>query len=376
LALDASLEEPRLELIELYKAQGKHESVIDTYRDLLTHYPRNHKAALELAMYYRQLGRPDDGLTLLAEIGGQSRHDTQLTGLVFGMFLETKQYKSAVWVLEGMLAGAPDNSALHYLAGVAHDGLDQLQPTLDHFRQVQTDSRFYPDAVIKSALLYYNSDQADQAIAILEQALLDSPEHADFYYYLGTFHEALRRFDEALAVFNKGLAIDPENVRMRFQIGIVLDELGRREESIEAMKEVVEMAPDHAEALNYLGYTYAEMGIHLAEAEELIRRALKYKPEDGFIKDSMGWVYYKQGDYNTALEWLLNALELVPDEPSILEHLGDVYRKLNQPNRALQFYRRSLEVNPEDRGELEGKIRALGTSRVDSAPPRQGLDRP
>jgi len=136
------------------------------------------------------------------------------------------------------------------------------------------------------------------------------------------------------------------------------------------------MAPDHADALNYLGYTYAEMGIHLAEAEELIRRALKYKPEDGFIKDSMGWVYYKQGDYNTALEWLLNALELEPDDPSILEHVGDVYSKLNQQDRALQFYQRALTANPVDRGKLEEKIQSFGASQIDSPAPRREPGRP
>jgi Flp pilus assembly protein TadD len=117
--------------------------------------------------------------------------------------------------------------------------------------------------------------------------------------------------------------------------------------------------PKNANALNYLGYTYAEMGIRLDEAEALVREALKYKPDDGYIIDSLGWVYFQRGDYETALVHLRRAAELAPEDPVILEHVGDAYRKLGDPARALIFYRRSLERrNPEDSKDAE-EIRKL-----------------
>jgi len=128
---------------------------------------------------------------------------------------------------------------------------------------------------------------------------------------------------------------------------------------MEAMRKVISIDPKHANALNYLGYTYADLGRNLDEAERLIKEALKYKPNDGYITDSLGWVYYKKGQYDKALKYLNRAVELVPDDPIMLEHMGDAYRKLNDKPNALKFYRKSLKVKKKDKEALEKKIRQM-----------------
>jgi tetratricopeptide (TPR) repeat protein len=108
-----------------------------------------------------------------------------------------------------------------------------------------------------------------------------------------------------------------------------------------------------------LGYTFADLGRNLDEAERLVQEAMKHKPNDGYITDSLGWVYYKQGQYDKAVHFLLEAVRLVPDDPVILEHLGDAYLKLNDHQNALKYYRRGLEKKDSDRSGLEQKIRSL-----------------
>ena len=71
----------------------------------------------------------------------------------------------------------------------------------------------------------------------------------------------------------------------------------RRMPGIDEMKKAIALNPKNAQALNYLGYTYAESGQNLDEAESLIKRALTVEPEDGFYVDSLGWVYYQKGEY-------------------------------------------------------------------------------
>jgi len=111
--------------------------------------------------------------------------------------------------------------------------------------------------------------------------------------------------------------------------------------------------------LNYLGYTYAEMGENLDEAERLIRAALDEKPDDGYITDSLGWVYFKKGLFNKAVKYLEKAVILVPDDPIILEHMGDAYFKISHKEKALQFYKRSLSKKKKDKEHLEKKIQEL-----------------
>jgi Tfp pilus assembly protein PilF len=131
---------------------------------------------------------------------------------------------------------------------------------------------------------------------------------------------------------------------------------------MESMKAVIRIDPQHANALNYLGYTYADLGQNLDEAERLIKEALKYKPDDGYITDSLGWVYYKKGRYDEALQVLKRAVELVPDDPIILEHLGDAYMKTEDRENALKYYRQSLQNEPKDREAVETKIKKIEQS--------------
>ena len=129
-------------------------------------------------------------------------------------------------------------------------------------------------------------------------------------------------------------------------------------------RQVIALNGEHANALNYLGYTYADLGIHLDEAEMLVRRALKLRPDDGYITDSLGWVYYKQGNYAEALNWLLKAAELAPDDPTILEHVGDAYLKLGNPSQALVHYEKSLSLREDqsEREKIQSKIDALNNA--------------
>jgi Flp pilus assembly protein TadD len=134
------------------------------------------------------------------------------------------------------------------------------------------------------------------------------------------------------------------------------------------MKSVIRKNPDHAEALNYLGYTYADRNVNLDEALELIQRALELKPESGYIVDSLGWVYYQKGDYERAIKELERAVAMTPDDPVINEHLGDGYLKLNKKAKALEAYKRALQLDPkvDQSKKLKEKIKALETEQKGS----------
>jgi len=159
----------------------------------------------------------------------------------------------------------------------------------------------------------------------------------------------------------QAIELEPDNPRYYFRLGVVYDKWSKKDASIETMQKVIALDPKHANALNYLGYTYADLGRNLDEAERLVKEALKYKPNDGYITDSLGWVYYKKGQFDKALKYIKKAVELVPDDPIMLEHMGDVYQKLNDKPNALKYYQKSLKIKEKDKDKeaLEKKIRQL-----------------
>lgn len=359
LHLEPSLEEPRFELLKIYQSQNHHQKTTRIYQSILQNNPANLNASFGLAEHYRKMDKPGSSLEILSQLGERIERDATIMATLFDRYIETKRYEEATWVINGLLASAEGYSDLHYLAGVAYNGLDQDDQALEHMLKVEPGSRFYTNAVVHTALIFHDSGRIDRAIKVVQTALAHEPDHIDYYLYLGSFYEELERYEDALETLHEGLARDNTNGRLHFRTGVVYDKMGRKDESIAAMKAVLQLTPNDAEALNYLGYTYADMGINLDEAEMLIQSALKIKPNDGYITDSLGWVYYKRGNYGQALELLIKAVTLIPDDPVILEHLGDVYYQMDSKAKALNYYRQSLKKKPTGRNALEEKIRTL-----------------
>jgi tetratricopeptide (TPR) repeat protein len=357
--LEPSLEEPQFELLKIYESQNQHQKAIQVYRSILANNPDNVDAALGLAEQYHKIEMLGASLALLKDLGRKVESDDTITATLFGRYLETKRFDEALWMICGMLKTAVHNSDLHYLAGIAYNGTDQDEKALLQMSKVRPGTRFYTNAVVHSALIYHDSGKIDRAIKVVRTALAHQPDYIDYYLYLGSFYEELERFQDALQVFQEGLSKDNANGRLYFRAGVVYDKMGRKDQSIVAMKNVLRLTPNDAEALNYLGYTYADMGINLDEAEMLIQSALKIKPDDGYITDSLGWVYYKRGDYSRALRLLIKAVSMIPDDPVILEHLGDVYNRMNSKENALNYYRQSLKKKTSGRDVLMKKVRAL-----------------
>ena len=123
------------------------------------------------------------------------------------------------------------------------------------------------------------------------------------------------------------------------------------------MEIVIKIDPRHADALNYIGYTYADENVHLDRALELIEKAIKYKPNSGYIIDSLGWVYFRKGLYDKALTELKKAVELAPHDPAIAEHLGDVYYKKQEYGNALKAYEKAISLENVETERLQGKIK-------------------
>ncbi|MBT8329676.1 MAG: tetratricopeptide repeat protein, partial [Desulfofustis sp.] len=161
-----------------------------------------------------------------------------------------------------------------------------------------------------------------------------------------------------------GYANYPDNERLLFEYGLQLERTDRLNEAIGVMEQLLLLNPDHAEALNFVGYSWADTDRNLDRALLYIEKALELKPENGYIQDSLGWVHFKLGNLERARDELLNAIKLLPDDPYLHDHLGDVYRALGQRKKAIKAYREALKYfeDEDKKAEVEKKIDALRNS--------------
>ena len=359
LDLEPDLEEAKFELIKLYKSQGEKQKTIDIYKEILKRNSNNIRAALELGLLYYRNGMVKDSDNLFNDLAAKSLSDPEVIREVVRIYLDKKKYNDAIIVIEGMLKSLPGSSDIHYAAGIAYNAINDKETAIVHFKQVPSDSKFYQNAVIRLSFLYQELGKIREAINFLENLIKNVPDKPELMLYLASFYEENEELYKAEKVLKKAIKIDPKNIELHFRLGVVYDKWDKKEAAIESMNTVTSLDPHNASALNYAGYIYAELGINLDEAERLIKEALKHSPDDGYITDSLGWVYYKKGRYKDALKILKKAVDLVPDDTTILEHLGDVYLKMTNKKKALMFYERSLLKREKDKADIEKKIQDL-----------------
>jgi len=108
------------------------------------------------------------------------------------------------------------------------------------------------------------------------------------------------------------------------------------------------LAPDNALSLNYLGFMYADSGIKLDEAKEMIEKALEIEPDNGAYLDSYAWVLYKLGRYDKAIVAMNSAIERQQDDAILFDHRGDIYAALNETGKAEENWRKALEFDPDN----------------------------
>ena len=140
-----------------------------------------------------------------------------------------------------------------------------------------------------------------------------------------------------------------------FDVAAAQERSGQFDAAVNTFLGIIEKKPDHHSSLNYVAYMWAERGINLDQAQEFVERAMQFDPDNGSYIDTLGWIYYQQGNFDDAYDELLRSAELLPNESVVLEHLGDVLMKLNRPVEARGYYQIALALDAGERVEIVQK---------------------
>lgn len=282
--------QPRLQLAQIYEVRRDTEAALAEYLNILRLDPKN-VALLDHVgeMHYMK----DD-------FEGAKRYFTRARELV-----------------------PSDATACLALALIAESEKD-YKTAIEH---VRSSSALEEDPSLSLRLSYYltQDSQLKGAVAVLENAHKKWPENAELAYFLALGYDDLKKQSKAVELLLKVVEKRPDHRDARFQLGAIYEKLGDIVKAEEHFRMLLKMHPRDASALNYLGYSLADRGLKLDEAEELVNRAVELSPDNGAYVDSLGWVYFKQGRRDEALTQLKKAIELLPDDETVWDHLGDAY---------------------------------------------------
>jgi tetratricopeptide (TPR) repeat protein len=220
------------------------------------------------------------------------------------------------------------------------------------YERVPTTSPLKRNAEIQLAIDLDAEDRTDEAIKHLEKVIAARPEDMEAIIALANIQRERKQYEGCAETYGKAVGLLTTPVKSNWTTfyfrGICYERSKQWAKAEVDFKKALELWPDQPHVLNYLGYSWIDQGVHLDEGMSMIKRSVEQRPDDGYIVDSLGWAYYRLGNYDEAVKNLERAVELKPVDPTINDHLGDVYWKVDRPLEAKFQWSHARDLKPED----------------------------
>jgi len=279
-----------------------------------------------------------------ASIGRRGGEDLALVYLQLALYLEPNH---------GM--------ALLSLADL-YETLKKPELAIKLYERVPAASPLQRSAQIQSAIDLDALDRTDEAKKRLDHVIAEHGKDTEALMALGNIERGRKDFAACADAYGKAIAAVPQpkksNWVMFYFRGICYERSNQWPNAEADMQKALALFPEQPLVLNYLGYSWVDKGLHLDEGMDMIRKAVEQRPDDGYIVDSLGWAYFRTGNYDEAVKNLERAVLLKPDDPTINDHLGDAYWRVGRTLEAHFQWAQAKDFKPEpdELATLEKKL--------------------
>ena len=346
LVLSPRADSVRISLAKLYGAQRKYDQGLKVVDEILQRDSSNVEAKKLKGQLLVGKNEFDEAIDEFEEVSGLEE-DSSKTRFRIGLIkLQRRNVQGAITDFNLVLAQNPDDAAARYYLSSAYSSLGQIADAIEQIKAIGPKQEYFVESRTLGAFLLQRAKRYSEAIDLLED-VVSTNEDASLFRFLATLYKDNGDIGRAIEISQRVCELEPDSDQSFFTLGVYLDQDGQKEAAITAMRKAIELNGNNANALNYLGYTFAERGTNLDEARELITKALVIEPNNGYYIDSLGWVLYKSGEFDQALQELKRAAELVPNDAVILEHLALAYKDAGKLDLARETAEKALEFAPE-----------------------------
>jgi tetratricopeptide (TPR) repeat protein len=291
--------------------------------------------------------------------------EERVRGNLTEIYLRGSDHKRAIEQLQAILRGDPTNPQAYYYLGRMAMEEKKFAEAADYFSKALLLSPELESGYYFLAMAQIDLNHTSEALATLDRARQKFPQSFALEFYTAVAFSKQKAYTEALQHFVTAEVIakatDPKllNEGFYFQLGAAYERKGDLTQAEEYFHKSLSLSPNFVEAMNYLGYMWAEHDMKLDQARELIEKAVKAEPKNAAFLDSLAWVLFKQKHPKEALPYALKAAELSEEaDATLYDHIGDIYAALNQLEKAREAWRKSLTVEKSE--EVSKKLESSG----------------
>ncbi len=343
-----------LAVVELAQAQEV-ESGLEILEGFLAEHPDALKARRRYAQGLLAAERPEEAKAIYTELVRNRPDDVEArVGLGLAR-LQLGRLQEAEAPLKEALELDPGNDTALFHLGRAAEEQGEYARAKGLYSQVAGDG-LTEEARIREAVTALRSDDLDRALQIVRRMRTYNPGNPEYHRLEARILADMDQLRAAERVASQALEEHSEHVELLYTRAMAREQMGDYEGMEADIRRVIELRPEEARAYNFLGFSLADREVRLQEALDLLERANRLEPNQGYIVDSLGWAHYRLGNLDRAEELLRRALRLSSGDPEILSHLGEVLEARGEGEEARAVWQRALEQT-DGGSELNQELR-------------------
>ncbi len=247
----------------------------------------------------------------------------------------------------------PDLISARMLLAEVLESVERFEEAIAVYKQVPKTSPFHWNARIRTAANMNSLDRIEETVGLLRGMAKERPKDTSALITAARILRSQERFEEAVAAYGEVLdrlgTVQERHWSLLYERGIALERSKRWKAAEADFLQALDFRPEEASVLNYLGYSWIDQGINLDRARKMIERAVSKRPNDGYVVDSLGWAFFRLGEYDKAVQYLERAVELRPQDPIINDHLGDAYWRAGRKLEARFQWSHAIDLGAEEK---------------------------
>lgn len=383
-----------LQTAELYGSLGRYKEASEKYKRMLEIDPSNKALQRQLAETFGKAGEFEEAIRLLESMLEVDPNDFEVILVLADVYLDRHEYDKAVELYQRAIQtqGQKSNPELKLRVGIAFFGKIQQDSTLtprakkmfdDVSQELPNDWRAYwylgaiaannhedsvatayfervtklaewnADAWWYVGSNYFDRGEYQKLLDLMEKAKRVLPKEYRVYLLMGLAYTRLEQPEQAATMLERAYELNPKDINTLSSLALTYDGMQRYQDSDRIYEEALKIDPKSALLLNNFSYSLAERGLQLQRALEMALQAVTAEPDNASYLDTLGWIYFKLGNYSDAEKYVGKAVETGKGSSVVVEHLGDIYSKLGQKDKARATWQKALEMNSKNQALRE-----------------------
>lgn len=353
LKLDPFDREVREQLAGLYNMLNRPDEAKEIFQDLADLNPQDKELQTELVKSYFFSGAIEKGFEGYAKILGYETLTYQQKLEVGQLYYNLiRQDTSAIQMAENIFNYLtqvfPDKWISYYYLGALEIVRKNFDAFPYKFEQALVVADTIREAYLQIGFVYYEQGKFNDANRVLRRAVDMNPQDEQSLLLYGVSLQSSGDIRTAIEYLEKAHQINPDEVSTISTLAIAYHNIGQIERSNELYEMGLKIDPNNATLLNNYAYNLSERNEKLDEALEMSKKSIEKEPRNSSFLDTLGWIYYKLGQFDLALKYIRQSLDISPDNSVVNDHLGDIYLARDDISNALKFWEKALEFDPEN----------------------------